>query len=61
MLGTQPVVYVLQSLQWQLSPFPDLIWFLKIGSVLTCLTTFGNVDQSLFPRKDIVSITYVVV
>ena len=55
------MVYVLQSLQLQFSPFQHLIWFLKIGSVLACLTIFGKVDQSLFARKDIVSIPYVVV
>ena len=48
-------IYVLQSLQLQFSPFLHVIWFLKTGSVLACLTIFGKVDQSLFPRKDIVS------
>ena len=38
-----------------------LIWFLKIESVVACLNIFGKVDQSLFPRKDIVSIPYVFV
>ena len=69
MLGTQPVVcvyiyiyiYILQSLQLQFSPFQHLIWLLKIESVLACLIMFGKVDQSLFPRKDIVSIPYAVV
>ena len=59
MLGAQPVVYI-QSLQLQFSPFQHLIWLLKIESVLACLIIFGKVDQSLFPRKDIVSILYVV-
>ena len=54
-------IYILQSLQLQFSPFQHLIWLLKIGSVLASLITFGRVDQSLFPRKDIVSIPYVVV
>ena len=30
-------------------------------NMLACLIIFGKVDQSLFPRKDIVSIPYVVV
>ena len=34
---------------------------LDVGSVLACLTIFGKVDQSLFPRKDVVSIPHVVV
>ena len=33
----------------------------KIESVLACLIIFGKVDQSLFTRKVIVSIPYVVV
>ena len=54
-------VYILQSLQLQFSHFQHLIWHLKIESVLACLIIFGKVDQSLFPRKVIVSIPYVVV
>ena len=29
------------------------MWLLKIGPVLACLTVFGRVGQSIFPRKDI--------
>ena len=51
-------LYILQSLQLQFSPLQRLKWLLKIESVLACLIIFGKVDQSLFPRKDIVSIPY---
>ena len=53
-------IYFLQSVQLQFSPFQHLIWLLKIESVLACLIIFSKVDQSLFARKDIVSILYVV-
>ena len=54
-------MYVLHILQLQFSPVQYLIRFLKIESVLACFTAFGKVDQSLFPRKDIVSIPKAVV
>ena len=56
MIGTQPVVYFANSTVAVL-PFRHLIWLLKIESVFACLIIFGKFDQSLFPRKDIVSIT----
>ena len=46
----------LQSLQLQFSPFQHLLWVLKIGNALACLIIFDKVHQSLFPRKDIVSV-----
>ena len=49
-------MYIVQSLQLQFSSFQHFIWLLKIESVLACLIIFGKVDQSLFPKKDIVSI-----
>ena len=48
--------YILHILQLQFSPFQHLMWLLKMGSVLAYLIIFGKVDQSLFPREDIVSI-----
>ena len=59
--GTQSVEYIFCSLQLKFSLFQHLIWLLKIESVLACFIIFGKVDQSLFLRKDIVSIPYVVI
>ena len=53
-------MYFAKSTVAEFSNFQHLIWLLKIEGVLTCLIIFGKVDQSLFPRKDIVSIPYVV-
>ena len=49
-------IYVLQSLQLQFSPVQHLIWFLKIGSVLACLTIFGKVV--VFDKTELVAYFY---
>ena len=63
MLGTQLKVYMFCKVYRRNShPYPAFdMAFKNRKCVLACLTVFGRVDQSLFPRKDLVSIPYVVV